>query len=414
MEAGAEGRVDTPSSPRRSRTTSPEQRAALRKQKEERQRRARRRRQQLPDEPAAAQAKPAAGSDASMQPESERTRAAEREAAADAPDSSARALKEQLRAEHEELATPEAIVEAAQVAEDRAVAQRAAEARRLADEEEAAAAAAAAAATAEKSIAGDTTLETARTSPNVELMQPADASHTGGRDSASPAVVVLNVPKGSAGFTCAENLTVIKLPPGKKGSQAEAAGVTIGMHCVAFQGVALDSTATWSSLKDLVKNSPRPWSFTFSASADEADDAVKPEQPGAEAGHSVRTHGEEPEPFSQYHTTVEMTSSTRSMIEEGWQQPNWVSPSRNTPTAKPSAPTKPAELQGVEPAPDYIVAAWTMPSDEPLALDFEVQVMKKKRGSSMMVVARQHMTVNHNERWMVRQWHAPFLYILVP
>ena len=60
-----------------------------------------------------------------------------------------------------------------------------------------------------------------------------------GLTSAAPPVVVLEVTKGHAGFKCAEDLRVVELPAGKKGSQAEAAGVTIGMRCVAFQGVGL-------------------------------------------------------------------------------------------------------------------------------------------------------------------------------
>jgi hypothetical protein len=60
-----------------------------------------------------------------------------------------------------------------------------------------------------------------------------------GLTSGAPPVVVLEVTKGHAGFKCAEDLRVVELPAGKKGSQAEAAGVTIGMRCVAFQGVRL-------------------------------------------------------------------------------------------------------------------------------------------------------------------------------
>ena len=420
------GRRDAPGSPRRARSTTPEQRAALRKQKEERQRRARRRQQGLPDEPAPAPAQP--DLDAIIQQaEAERAREAEKEAAA-----ATRAEEErQKAAQEEELQAAEAAAaaavvaaaeaaaaaKAAKAAEERTAAeQAAAETKRLADEEAAAPAPAPAAAAADAAAAAAVAAEAKAGAPHAATkteaeppspvaaaagMQAAETSHTEGRDSASPALVVLNVSKGSAGFTCTENLTVVKLPAGKKGSQAEAAGVTVGMRCVAFQGVPLDSTATWSSLKEQVKAAPKPWSFTFSPGADEADSMTDP-LPVAEPAQSAHTHDEEPVSCNQQGVTIEMTSVTLSMIEEGWQQPAWVSSSRDTPSAKPSTPSKPAELPGVEPGSDYVVVAWTMPSGEALALDFDVQVTKK-RGSSMVVVAREDLSVNHNDRWMVRE-----------
>ena len=415
------GRRDAPGSPRRARSTTPEQRAALRKQKEERQRRARRRQQGLPDEPAPAPAPAQPDLDAIIQQaEAERAREAEKEAAA-----ATRAEEErQKAAQEEELQAAEAAAaaavvaaaeaaaaaKAAKAAEERTAAeQAAAETKRLADEEAAAPAPAAAAAdaAAAAAVAGEAKAGAPHAATKTEAEPPspvADAEGmqaAEGRDSASPALVVLNVSKGSAGFTCTENLTVVKLPAGKKGSQAEAAGVTVGMRCVAFQGVPLDSTATWSSLKEQVKAAPKPWSFTFSPGADEADSMTGP-LPVAEPTQSAHTHDEEPVSCNQQGITIEMTSVTLSMIEEGWQQPAWVSSSRDTPSAKPSTPSKPAELPGVEPGSDYVVVAWTMPSGEALALDFDVQVTKK-RGSSMVVVAREDLSVNHNDRWMVRE-----------
>jgi hypothetical protein len=235
----------------------------------------------------------------------------------------------------------------------------------------------------------------------------------------APAVVVLEVSKGSAGFTCAEDLTVVKLPPGKKGSQAEAAGVTIGMRCVAFQGAGLDSDTTWDTLKDQVKAAQKPWVFTFSSGGNEVGSNVD-EVPDAAAQsvESVEQQAEQvpdeeaEEPLQQEQgTTVEMTTVTRTMIDEGWSQPTWILPQRHTPSVKPSAPTKPNELPGIEAGPENIVVAWTMPSGEPLALDFDVQV-KRKSGGSMTVVARDSMAVNHNDRYMVGARPSAYLHTL--
>jgi hypothetical protein len=403
MEGGGAqtGRTAAPGSPRRSRSTTPEQRAALRKQKEDRQRRARRRQQGLPDEPDPAPAEPAADLDAIIkQAEAERTRAAEKEAAA------ASAEEERQKVEREESAAAEAAAAAAKAAEEKVAAERAAteraaaeraaaEAKRLADEEAAAAAAADVAAKADAEAIAASAATVAKRE------QPADTSHTECAESASPELIVLNVSKGSAGFTCAEDLTVVKLPPGKKGSQAEAAGVMVGMRCVAFQGVPLDDDTTWSILKDLVKAADKPWSFTFSSGAVATDTVVVSKLASSDAEQPAQTHDDEPVSFNQQGPTVEMTTVTQSMIEEGWRQPAWISPARDTPSGKPSQPSKPAELQGVGSGSDYIVVAWTMPSGEPLALDFEVQVTKK-RGGNMVVIAREDLSVNHNDRWMVR------------
>jgi chemotaxis protein histidine kinase CheA len=414
------GRPAAPGSPRRSRSTTPEQRAALRKQKEDRQRRARRRQQGLPDESAPAPAPAEPDLDAIIkQAEAERTRAAEKEAAAAA---AASAEEERQKVEREELAAAEvaaaaAAAAAAKAAEEKAAAERAAaderaaaEAKRLAGEEAAAAAAAdvevkvKAKAKAEAE-AGAGAGAAASAAADVEREQAADTSHTERAEPAGPGLIVLNVSKGSAGFTCAEDLTVVKLPPGKKGSQAEVAGVMVGMRCVAFQGVPLDGTTTWSILKEQVKAAQKPWSFTFSSGAVETDTTVDDGLAGSEAEQPAQTHDEEPASSNQQGLTVVMTPATRSMIEEGWHQPAWISPTRDTPSTTPSQPSKPAEMQGVVAGADYIIVAWTMPSGELLALDFEVQVTKK-RGGSMVVVAREHLSVNHNDRWMVRHFRT--------
>jgi hypothetical protein len=462
MEGGARpGSPRAPGSPRRSsRSTTPEQRAAARKAKEERQRRARRRAQGLPEEepaPAPAAKEPAADVDAILQQaEAARIRAAEEAAAAAA----ATAEAERQKAEQEALAAARAAEEraAAAAAKQQADAEAAAaaaaasaasaaaaklkaeeEASRAASEAErkqaaAAAAAVAAAAPASASASASASAAPAAASASAsataaendeeaararhELAAKSDAD-VDGLTRVAPAVVVLEVSKGSAGFTCAEDLTVVKLPPGKKGSQAEAAGVTIGMRCVAFQGAGLDSDTTWDTLKDQVKAAQKPWVFTFSSGGNEVGSNVD-EVPDAAAQsvESVEQQAEQvpdeeaEEPLQQEQgTTVEMTTVTRTMIDEGWSQPTWILPQRHTPSVKPSAPTKPNELPGIEAGPENIVVAWTMPSGEPLALDFDVQV-KRKSGGSMTVVARDSMAVNHNDRYMVGARPSAYLHTL--
>ena len=100
--------------------------------------------------------------------------------------------------------------------------------------------------------------------------------------------------------------------------------------------------------------------------------------------------------------TIEMTSVTRAMLAEGWLQPDWVRPSRMTAQKKPAAPSQPKTQPGVESGSEYIVVGLTMPSDEPIALDFNVQVTPKRRGGSMTVVLREDLSVSHNDRNMER------------
>eukprot|EP01043_Picozoa_sp_COSAG02_P060051 COSAG02_NODE_7770_length_2855_cov_2.472787_2_plen_448_part_00 len=86
---------------------------------------------------------------------------------------------------------------------------------------------------------------------------PGDAS------AATLPVVSLEVEDGSAGFTCEKGgLSVIRLD---EGGAAAAAGVVVGMRCVAFQSAALPDGMTWAELKARVKAAPKPWRFRFAA-----------------------------------------------------------------------------------------------------------------------------------------------------
>merc|ERR1711871_1236788 len=78
--------------------------------------------------------------------------------------------------------------------------------------------------------------------------------------SGSNSTVTLKVEDGGAGFTANERLTVTKLNPGQA---CEAAGVTLGMRVVAFQGEMLPHGTTWAKLKGMVKTADRPWKFGF-------------------------------------------------------------------------------------------------------------------------------------------------------
>ena len=277
MEGGASEPRST--TPKRSaaRSTTPEQRAALRKQKEERQKRARRRAQGLPedDQPASPRAQADPLEAILKKAEADKARAvaaaAEQEAAAAA---AAAAEKEKEKAEEEE-----ARAAAAKAAEEKAAAEAAAATLRA--EQDAAAAAAAkakadgeaaeqaAAAGAERERAAAAAAAAAEAQRDREAAETqASAAQPAASAAASSALVILEVTgKHAAGFTCDEDLTVVKLPPGKKGSQAEAAGVTIGMRCVAFQGNNLDDSVTWTTLKGMVKEAAKPWTFAFSAAA---------------------------------------------------------------------------------------------------------------------------------------------------
>ena len=68
---------------------------------------------------------------------------------------------------------------------------------------------------------------------------------------ASPARIVdVEVDRGTAGFAATPTLEVKSVEPE---GRCDAAGVTVGMFVVAFQGKPLDSATTWSVLKQMVK-----------------------------------------------------------------------------------------------------------------------------------------------------------------
>ena len=95
--------------------------------------------------------------------------------------------------------------------------------------------------------------------------EPEPESEQDGESSVTMAVVPLEIVDGSAGFTCEKgSLTVSKLD---EGGAAAAAGVAVGMRCVAFQEIGLAEGTTWSELKAKVKATPKPWSFYFAAAA---------------------------------------------------------------------------------------------------------------------------------------------------
>jgi hypothetical protein len=80
------------------------------------------------------------------------------------------------------------------------------------------------------------------------------------KPSGSDTTLTLKVEDGGAGFTANERLSVTKLNPGQA---SEAAGVTLGMRVVAFQGEMLPHGTTWAKLKTMVKTADRPWRFGF-------------------------------------------------------------------------------------------------------------------------------------------------------
>ena len=67
---------------------------------------------------------------------------------------------------------------------------------------------------------------------------------------ASPRIVDVEVDRGTAGFAATPTLEVKSVEPE---GRCDAAGVTVGMFVVAFQGKPLDSATTWSVLKQMVK-----------------------------------------------------------------------------------------------------------------------------------------------------------------
>eukprot|EP01046_Picozoa_sp_COSAG06_P085674 COSAG06_NODE_32355_length_507_cov_1.713235_1_plen_142_part_01 len=83
-------------------------------------------------------------------------------------------------------------------------------------------------------------------------------------DSCPPGSVRVNVDDGGAGFAANEDLTLRKVDPGKA---CDDAGVKVGMRVYSFQGEVLSSEETWSTLKTKVKDTPKPWQFTFAPPA---------------------------------------------------------------------------------------------------------------------------------------------------
>ena len=67
---------------------------------------------------------------------------------------------------------------------------------------------------------------------------------------ASPRIVDVEVDRGTAGFAATPSLEVKSVEPE---GRCDAAGVTVGMFVVGFQGKPLDSATTWSVLKQMVK-----------------------------------------------------------------------------------------------------------------------------------------------------------------
>ena len=78
---------------------------------------------------------------------------------------------------------------------------------------------------------------------------------------------------GGAGFAANEDLTLRKVDPGKA---CDDAGVKVGMRVYSFQGEVLAADETWSILKAKVKDTPKPWQFTFVSAAEGAGGGAGP------------------------------------------------------------------------------------------------------------------------------------------
>jgi hypothetical protein len=72
--------------------------------------------------------------------------------------------------------------------------------------------------------------------------------------------IVVEVPEGSAGFKCDEQLVITRIDAG---GRCEAAGVQMGWVVTAFQDERFAPSFTWTQLKGLAKTTPKPWNFAF-------------------------------------------------------------------------------------------------------------------------------------------------------
>ena len=83
-----------------------------------------------------------------------------------------------------------------------------------------------------------------------------------------------------------------------EGKACDKAGLLPGMRLTAFQGESVDGK-TWTQVRDLVKDSPKPWEFVFAADAaeePEADLARTSSAAGGEAAEAAAGEAPEPEP----------------------------------------------------------------------------------------------------------------------
>jgi hypothetical protein len=90
-----------------------------------------------------------------------------------------------------------------------------------------------------------------------------DATHHSGIS------VTVNEGDGMAGFVANEGLILTSVG---ENTPCSKAGVTVGMHVHSFQAEVLTDVETWSTLKDKVKKTAKPWKFTFAGSAGSMDE----------------------------------------------------------------------------------------------------------------------------------------------
>ena len=88
------------------------------------------------------------------------------------------------------------------------------------------------------------------------------------------ATCVIDVPEGSAGFTCSDDLVITRLD---EGGRAEVAGVSIGMSVCQFMGDDLPESRTWAELKKVARVTPKPWQFGFGFRGHAPDTSAAPE-----------------------------------------------------------------------------------------------------------------------------------------
>ena len=98
------------------------------------------------------------------------------------------------------------------------------------------------------------------------------------------AAVAVEVPSGSAGFTCSDDLVITRLD---EAGRAEQAGVELGMRVCEFMGEALPAERTWAELKKVARVTPKPWRFGF---------GFPPPAEPAPAGESLEEGGAAPAP----------------------------------------------------------------------------------------------------------------------